>query len=101
MNWLSRSVSFAESVAIGPKNLLEPKGLRLPGDRCLSLHSDDCDGWRPWWRFPVRSVEASGIRERNLEEALDHGGHLLRYLELMKVARADGHADVEVWFERK
>jgi hypothetical protein len=46
-------------------------------------------------------VEASGIRERNLEEALDHGGHLLRYLELMKVARADGHADVEVWFERK
>ena len=29
------------------------------------------------------------------------GCHLLRYLELMKVACADGHADVEVRFERK
>src|SRR6476646_4494606 len=37
-----------------PQNRFEPKGLRLPEGRCLSLLRDDCDGWRPQWRFPVR-----------------------------------------------
>ena len=34
-----------------------------------------------------------------LKEAPDHGGHLLWCLELMKVACADGHAEVEVGLE--
>jgi hypothetical protein len=41
------------------------------------------------------------LRDRNLKEALDHGRHLLRRLELMKVACTDGHANVEVGLERK
>src|SRR6476620_6899050 len=106
MNWLSRSVSFAESIASGPKPSWN-QGPTPRRDRCLSLHSDDCDRWRPWWAFPSPLSGGDGgqprrisIRDRNLEEALDHGCHLLRYLELMKVACADGHADVDVRFER-
>ena len=64
--------------------------------------------WRRRESSPHKSEQAErhpesriSIRDRNLEEVLDHGRHLLRYLELMKVACADGHADAEVRFERK
>jgi len=107
-NWLPRSVSFAESIAISPKNLLEPK--RLAFLRIDVYHSTRMTATvgvhggvsqSAEWRRRESDPHKISIRDRNLEEALDHGRHLLRYLELMKVACADGHADVEVRFERK
>ena len=108
MNWLSRSVSFAESIAIGPKTSWSQRAFAfLKIDVYHSTRMTATIGVHGGvshsaeWRRRESSPHKISIRDRNLEEALDHGRHLLRYLELMKVACADGHADSEVRFERK
>ena len=52
--------------------------------------------------FPLELISILGrLGYRDLEEALDHRGDLVRYFELMEVAGADGHADVEIGLERE
>ena len=93
MNWLSRSVSFAESIAIGPKICWSQRSYAsLEIDvyhstgmiATVGVHG----GVSPSAERSQResSPHKTSIGDRNLEEALDHGCHLLRYLELMKVA---------------
>ena len=108
MNWLSRSVSFAESIAIGPKTCSSQRAyaslkidvyhstgmiatVGVHGGVSLSAE----------WRRRESNPHKISIRDCNLEEALDHRCYLLRYLELMKVACADGHAELDVRLERK
>jgi hypothetical protein len=105
MNWLPRSVSFAESIAIGPKTC---SSQRAYASGSLSIVANvQIDVYHSIRMIAtalapvVANPHKISIGNRNLEEALDHGCHLLRYLELMKVACADGHADVDVRFERK
>ena len=108
MNWLSRSVSFAESIAIGPKTCSSQRAYAsLKVDvyhstgmiATVGVHSGVSQSAE--WRRRESNPHKISIRDGNLEEALDHRRHLVRYLELMKVACADSHAEMNVRFERK